>query len=106
MADVVVGKNMDTPNWIAELKMLGAENIIVLDYDYFGEPEFREKVTYISTLDAKSYLSKFDSVCFYKTMCAYPGMGGSMSSLYEKTKEKSHVFLEGLENFKGSIRKK
>ncbi|RNF39754.1 hypothetical protein [Planococcus salinus] len=84
LADVVVGNNIDTPSWIAELQVIGAENIIVIDFEYSGEPEFRKKVLYISATDAKKYLRKFESVCFYKTMCAYPGMGGKMSTLYKK----------------------
>ena len=79
-ADVILGNNIDTPKWIEELQVLDAENIIVIDYEYFGELKLIGGVLYISPIEAKSYLEKFDSICFFKTMYVYPGMGGKMST--------------------------
>lgn len=72
--DVVLGNNMDTTMWIKDLKSRLADNICVIDYDYGGLPTMNNGVMYISNIDAKKYLEKFDSVCFYKSMYIYPGM--------------------------------
>lgn len=84
IANIILGVNIDTEMWISELERESSENIIVIDYDYFGEPILKNEVTYLSPCDAKSYLAKFDSLNFYKSVYAYPGMKGKMSSLYKK----------------------
>ncbi|PSL36234.1 hypothetical protein B0H99_10755 [Planomicrobium soli] len=84
VADVILGVTIDTKMWIAELKIKNSDFIYVVDYEYFGEPVVRDKVVYISTIDAKKQLTKFSSINFYKSMYGYPGMSGKMSSLYKK----------------------
>ena len=86
VADVILGNNIDTLMWIENLKMNSSNIIIVLDYDYYGEPNTDNGVIYLANIDAKEYLQKFDSVYFYKSMYVYPGMNGSMSSLYKMGK--------------------
>ena len=87
MLDVILGITVDTPMWITNLREDFADDIIVVDYEYYYEPEVRDGVTYMSPRDAKEYMKKFDSVNYYKSMYVYPGMGGRMSSLFKKSKE-------------------
>ena len=82
--DIILGVNMDTPMWIADLRSNCAEDIIVVDYDYYGDPEVRDGVTYMNPMDAHEYMKEFDSLNFYKSMYGYPGMDGRMSSLFKK----------------------
>ncbi|ETP67315.1 hypothetical protein G159_19410 [Planococcus glaciei CHR43] len=84
IADVILGFNIDTIVWIEELKEHGMENIIVVDYEWFEEPINREGILFLSSIDAKSYIKKFDTVNYYKSMYVYPGMSGKMSSLIKK----------------------
>lgn len=84
IADVILGRNIDTLSWIQHLKEENCDNLFVLDYDYFCEPEIIENVMYISALDLVDLLKKYDSVNFYKSMYVYPGMEGNMSTLYKK----------------------
>lgn len=79
-ANVILGNNIDTIYWITHLKLIENENIIVIDYEYFGEPKLIREALYISAIEAKNYIENFDSICFYKSMYGYPGMGGKMSS--------------------------
>lgn len=74
--DVILGFNIDTSKWIRDLKTNMSDQIVVLDYDYFGEPEMRDGVLYMSTFDIKDHLTNFDTVIFYKSMYLYPGMIG------------------------------
>lgn len=82
--DVILGVDIETTNWISNLQANMADQIIVLDYDYFGEPEIRDNILYLSTFDIKEHLMKFDTVNFYKSMYVYPGMSGNMTSLIKK----------------------
>lgn len=84
IADVILGVNIDTNIWIRKLKENKVENIIVIDYECHGDLNIKEGVIYISPLNAISYLKQFDSINFYKSMYAYPGMNGKMSDLYKK----------------------
>ncbi|TWT01863.1 hypothetical protein [Planomicrobium sp. CPCC 101079] len=84
IAHVILGITIDTKMWISVLKLQNSENIYVIDYEYFGEPILSNEVIYISSLDAKKQLTKYDSISFYKSMYVYPGMDGKMSSLYKK----------------------
>lgn len=77
IADVILGINIDTSMWIEDLKNYGADAIVVIDYEYFGEFYIRDKVTYISALEAKKVLGKFDSLNFYKSIYIYPGSKSS-----------------------------
>ncbi|WP_298824727.1 hypothetical protein [uncultured Planococcus sp.] len=77
---VILGVTVDAPMWIAHLSESEANHIVVLDYDYVGEAEYKGNVLYLSPLDVKNYMNKFDSVNFYKSLYVYPGMGGRMSS--------------------------
>lgn len=79
--DVILGVNIDTEVWFKELLVKGCNNIAVIDYDFDGEPEIREGLLYISSLDAKAYFREFHAVNFYKSMYVYPGMNGKMSNL-------------------------
>lgn len=73
IADVIIGKNIDTSYWIRELKSNLHEYIFVVDYDYYIDPEIIDNVTYVSHIDAKNLLKKFDSVVYYKSMYIFPG---------------------------------
>lgn len=84
IADVILGYNIDTQNWIEDLKFNDSDCIVVLDYDYSGEPFYIDSILYISSLDIKKYLEKFDTINFYKSLYVYPGMSGKMSSLYKR----------------------
>lgn len=84
---VILGVTVDTPMWIAHLRGSEADHIVVLDYEYMGEPEQRGNILYLSSLDAKIYMKKYDSVEFFKSLYGYPGMGGNMSSLYRSEKD-------------------
>lgn len=74
IADVILGRNIDTSNWIKELKTNLNENIIVIDYEHTGEPETIEDIIYLSPLGAQEFLAKYDSINFYKSMYIYPGI--------------------------------
>lgn len=79
--DLILGRNIDTPQWIYGLKGIGANYIAVLDYDLAEDYEVIENTTYISSDFAIKYVRNFDSVNYYKSLYAYPGMSGNMSSL-------------------------
>lgn len=81
--NIIIGNNVDTPMWIEYLVNLNAENIIVLDFDYIGEPQNISGVKFISVNDIKDYYNLFDTFYFYKSLYAYPGMNGKMSSLFK-----------------------
>ena len=83
IADVILGKNIDTEGWIFDLQKGLANNIFVVDYDHCGEPKSIEGVTYTSSQDVHKLLRKFDSINYYKSLYGLPGMGGRMSSLYK-----------------------
>lgn len=72
--DVILGINSETNMWIKDLKLSLSDHICVIDYDYYGEPTMTNGVMYVSTIDAKEYFKRFDSICFYKSMYIYPGM--------------------------------
>ncbi|WP_033542890.1 hypothetical protein [Planococcus sp. CAU13] len=82
VVDVILGFNIDTAMWISDLRLNGANEIVVLDYDYFGESKLRDGVLYFSTFEIKNYLMKFDTINYYKSMYGFPGMGGKMSTFY------------------------
>lgn len=82
--DLILGKNIDTFQWIHDLKELDAEYIAVLDYDIIGDYEVFEEIIYMSVDYATKYVQEFHSVNFYKSLYVYPGMGGCMSSLQKK----------------------
>lgn len=84
--DFILGNNVDTIMWISELQERGAEHIIVVDYDCSRECVKRNNISYVSTNYAREYMKKFDTVHFYKSLYAYPGMQGNMSSLYKNDK--------------------
>lgn len=86
IADIILGNNIDIQYWIEDLIEKGAEHIIVLDYDYYGEQYEKEKITYISPLDIQKWIRQFDTVYFYKSLYAFPGMSGKMSSIVKKNK--------------------
>ena len=85
--DIILGNNTDTLMWISDLKENGADYIVVIEYDYYEEFKERNGVVYISPKYAREYLKQFDTVNFYKSLYAYPGMHGNMSSLYKKDKK-------------------
>lgn len=74
IADVILGKNIDTINWIKILKLNLHENIIVIDYDSGIDAKIIDGVTYLSHIEAKELLKKFDSINYYKSMYIYPGI--------------------------------
>ena len=80
IANIVLGINIDTQMWIDDLKLSKSDNIFILDYDYFDEPNYQNGITYLSPLDAKEYFRKFDTLFYYKSMYVYPGMNGRSSS--------------------------
>ncbi|WP_203340229.1 hypothetical protein [Planococcus beijingensis] len=85
--DVILGQNIDTSMWINELKEMKADFIAVINYDSVNEFEEVERVIYLSPNIAKEYLKNFDTINFYKSLYAYPGMQTNMKSLYKKDKE-------------------
>lgn len=84
IADIILGNNIDTLMWINELQEARADFIIVLDYEFNGEPFFNNGVLYISTYDIRNHLTQFDSTNYYKSLYIYPGMGGKMSTFSRK----------------------
>lgn len=82
IVDIILGNNIDTLMWITELRENGADHIIVIDYDSSEDYKEKDNIIYITPCYAKKYIQKFDSINFYKSLYAYPGMNGSMSSLY------------------------
>ena len=84
IVDVILGVTTDTKLWILELKMNNAENIIVLDYDYFGKPKLLDNIIVFSAHDTQKYIENFDTVNFYKSLVGFPGMQGNMTSLFKK----------------------
>lgn len=84
--DVILGNNIDTPMWIKDLQENEADCLIVVDYAFNNEPTEVEGVIYMSPIQAHRYIKKFDAVNYYKSLYAYPGMQGNMSSLYKKDK--------------------
>lgn len=79
--NVILGVTVDTSTWVAQLRDTETSSIVVLDYDYIGDPEYREGVLHLSSIDTKDYIEKFDSVRFYKSLYVYPVMGGHINSL-------------------------
>lgn len=84
IADIILGNNIDTSIWITELREVGAEHIIIIDYDSSENYKEKDNIVYVTPCYAKKYMQKFDSINFYKSLYAYPGMNGSMSSLYKR----------------------
>ena len=82
--DIILGNNTDTLMWITTLTENKADYIGVIIYESFEGSEERNDVLYMSPTYAKEYIKKFDGVNFYKSLYAYPGMQGNMSSLYKK----------------------
>ena len=79
IANIILGINIDTQMWINNLKLSKSDNIFILDYEYYGELNYRNGITYISPLDAKEYFKKFDTLFYYKSIYIYPGMNGRSS---------------------------
>lgn len=73
-ADVILGINIDTQKLINELKEMLAENIIVLDYELFGDMYVIQNIIYISPNDIKAYLKRYKIINYYKSIYFYPGM--------------------------------
>lgn len=86
IVDVILGKNIDTAMWISDLQKNDSDYIIVVDYEYENEPQDIEGIVYMSSIQAQKYIKKFDTVNYYKSLYAYPGMQGNMSSLHKKDK--------------------
>lgn len=84
--DIILGNNIDTIMWINNLVENEADYIGVIIYDSFEGFEEKNGVLYMSPTYAKEYIKKFDTVNFYKSLYAYPGMQGNMSSLFNKDK--------------------
>lgn len=82
--DLVLGKTCESSKWVIDLKEFGAENIVVLDYDFEGTYAVIEGITYMSVEYLSKYIRQFDSVNYYKSLYGLPGMNGSMSSLFTK----------------------
>ena len=74
---VILGVALDTPIWIFELKENGLDHIMVVDYEWTGEPEQRESILYCSPHDAKNYMKQFDSLEFFTCFYRYPKMRGN-----------------------------
>ena len=53
------------------------ERIIVVGYAYTGEPEQREAILYLSLLDAKEHMKKFDSSKFFTCFYGFSGLKGN-----------------------------
>lgn len=84
IVEVILGNNIDTTMWISDLKENEADYIIVIDYDYNNIFLEIEGVIYMSPTQAQEYIKKFDTINYYKSLYAYPGMQGKMSSLHKK----------------------
>lgn len=83
--DIILGNNIDTSEWIYDLKKNEAENIIVIDYDFNKDFEVRDGVTYMNPSYAYTYIKQIDSKNYYKSLYVFPGMSGNMSSLHRKS---------------------
>lgn len=83
IVDVILGNNIDTAMWIKDLQENEADYIIVVDYEYEIETQDIEGIIYMSSIQAQEYIKNFDTVNYYKSLYAYPGMQGKMSSLYK-----------------------
>ena len=83
IADIILGNNIDTPMWIRDLQENEADCIIVVDYEQEHESIDIEGVIYMSSIQAQKYIKKFDTINYYKSLYAYPGMQGNMSSLHK-----------------------
>lgn len=81
--NIILGNNIDTVIWINNLKENKANHIIVIDYDFDVELYDKKGIYFMSPRLAEEYIKKFKRVKFYKSMYAYPGMQGIMSSLYK-----------------------
>lgn len=79
IANIILGINIDTQLWVSDLKLRKSDNIFILDYEYYGEPNYQNGVTHISPLDAKECFKKFDTLFYYKSIYVYPGMNGRSS---------------------------
>lgn len=82
--DVVLGHTIDTKMWINNLQKNGSEHIIVIDYEYREAIKEIEGILYMSPTNAMKYIEKFDTKNYYLSLYAFPGMQGTMSSLYRK----------------------
>lgn len=82
--DIILGHNIYTVMWINDLRENKADYIIGIDYDCVEEFQVRNGIFYMPPNYAREYIKKFDTVNFYKSLYAYPGMQGSMTSLYKK----------------------
>lgn len=84
--DIILGNNIDTKTWINDLRTNGAEFIIVIDYENYGEPKEIDSIIYMNPIDAQKHIRKFDVKNYYKSMYGFPGMSGTMSSLHRENK--------------------
>ena len=87
IVDIILGNNIDTEMWICNLKAEGAENIVVINYEYNEELADKEGIMYLSPQQAQEYIRKFDTKNYYKSMYAFPGMHGNMSSLHRRNND-------------------
>lgn len=76
--------------WIDNLKQVEDNNILVINYESKIEIEVLNDIVYMSPEFARGYLSNFDTVHYYKSLYAFPGMHSNMSSLYKKTNDDSN----------------
>ncbi|MBD8014498.1 hypothetical protein [Planococcus wigleyi] len=82
--DIILGNNVDTKMWIDELRGNESEHIIVIDYESDEKLKEIDGINYMEPSYALTYIKKFDTKNFYKSVYAFPGMSGTMSSLYCK----------------------
>lgn len=85
--NLILGNNIDTFKMILYLKEREMENIVVLDYDMVEKYKTINDVTYMSPDHIINCIGRFDTVNYYKSLYGYPGMSGSMSSLYKNGKK-------------------
>ncbi|MDQ0429420.1 hypothetical protein QOZ98_002248 [Planomicrobium stackebrandtii] len=85
VAHIILGINIDTPFWISILKKQGIKNIFIFNYESQNNAELEsyKDVTYIHQELAEKILQDFTDVVFYKSLYAFPGMNGQMSTLYK-----------------------
>lgn len=85
VAHIILGINVDTPFWISTLKKQGIKNIFIFDYESQNNAELDsyKDVIYMHQEIVEKILQDYTDLFFYKSLYAFPGMNGQMSTLYK-----------------------
>lgn len=72
--NIILGISIDTLDLVEELKNMGEECIVILDYDLTVDTTFVNGLKYVSQDYAKRLIHSNRSIKFYKSINIYPGM--------------------------------